>query len=231
MNKLSVIIPSYKEEENLKIIIPRLLTVLKKVEPLFEILIVDTMQPMDGTEKLCEGFGPHVRYIKRQESNSFGSAVRTGIKNSQSEYVVFMDADGSHDPEFISKLYEYRKDFDVVIASRYVEGGVTKNSKSLVMMSRLLNLTYSVVLNLNCHDVSNSFKLYKTSSLKKLDLYCDNFDIVEEILFKLKKQNKNLKIKEVPFTFNQRMFGETKRNLFSFILTYLYTMIKLRFGK
>src|SRR3989338_6105423 len=142
-----------------------------------------------------------------------------------------MDADGSHDPEFIAELYKYRNDFDVVIASRYVTGGGTKNSKLLILMSRMVNIIYSVVLNLNCYDVSNSFKLYKANDLKKLNLFRDNFDIVEEILFKLKKNNKNLKIKEVPFTFNQRMFGKTKRNLFVFMLTYLYTLTKLRFGK
>jgi len=64
--------------------------------------------------------------------------------------------------------------------------------------------------------------------LKSLDLYCMNFDIVEEILFKLARAKKDLRIREVPFAFKKRMFGETKRNLPWFMLTYVYTMFRLR---
>jgi len=228
---LSVAIPSYQEEKNLKVILPKLLSVLDKIEPSYEVLIVDTMEPMDKTKILCSTFGLRLRYLNRKKGNNFGNSVRTGIAEAQGKYIIFMDADGSHDPEFISELYKYKDEFDVVIASRYITGGATKNSKILIFMSRVVNLIYSFVLNLNCYDVSNSFKLYKTGDLKKLKLSCSNFDIVEEILFKLKRDNKNLTIKEVPFTFDKRMFGKTKRNLFIFTLTYIYTLIKLRFSK
>ena len=57
------------------------------------------------------------------------------------------------------------------------------------------------------------------------------FDIVEEILFKLKRLHKKLIIKELPFTFKKRMFGETKRNLVFFILSYIVTLVRLRFSK
>lgn len=228
---LSVVIPSYQEEKNLKIILPGLLSVLDKIEPSYEVLIIDTMEPMDETKSFCASLDSRFRYLNRKKGNSFGDGVRTGITEAQGKYLIFMDADGSHDPEFISELYRYKDEFDVVIASRYIAGGATKNSKTLILMSRIVNLIYSFVLNLNCYDVSNSFKLYKTGDLKKLKLLCNNFDIVEEILFKLKRDNKNLTIKELPFTFDKRMFGKTKRNLFIFMLTYIYTLIKLRLGK
>ena len=96
-------------------------------------------------------------------------------------------------------------------------------------MSYLTNITYSIVLNLRYKDISNSFKLYKTSHLKELTLKCKNFDIVEEILYKLKKDHKELTVLEIPYSFKQRLFGHTKRNLFLFILTYIGTIIRLRF--
>src|SRR3989344_6254200 len=133
--------------------------------------------------------------------------------------------------DFVVQLYKYKDEFDVVIASRYIKGGSTKNSKISVLMSLAVNLIYSLVLNLNCKDVSNSFKLYKSKDIKNINLASNNFEIVEEILFKLKKKNKNLKIKELPFTFNERMFGKTKRNLLIFMLTYIYTLVKLRLSK
>jgi dolichol-phosphate mannosyltransferase len=64
--------------------------------------------------------------------------------------------------------------------------------------------------------------------LRGLDLVCEHFDIIEEILYKLRQRNPALRIREIPFTFKKRMFGETKRNLLAFILSYAYTMIRLR---
>ena len=142
---------------------------------------------------------------------------------------MFMDADGSHPPEFIPKLVENARNQDVVIASRYVEGGVTENPWILIFMSRVLNLVYSVVLSLKVKDVSNSFKLYRADCIRNLDLRCENFDIVEEILFKMVRVFPNLRVMEVPFVFKKRMFGETKRNLLAFIFTYFFTIIRLRF--
>ena len=96
-------------------------------------------------------------------------------------------------------------------------------------MSYITNITYSIVLNLHYKDISNSFKLYKTSSLKELTLRCKNFDIVEEILYKIKKHHKEINVLEIPYSFKERMFGHTKRNLFVFIFTYIITIIRLRF--
>lgn len=227
--KVSVIIPSYLEEENLRIIIPRLKNEMQKLGNDYEILVIDAMHAMDYTEDVCKN--NNVTYLNRTNGNNYGDAVRTGITNANGEYIIFMDADGSHSPEFINKLYSYKDDYDVVIASRYIAGGATDNNRILILMSWVVNIVYSIVLNLRCKDVSNSFKLYRGDLLRNLNLYCNNFDIVEEILFKLKKINNNLKIKEVPFSFKKRMFGETKRNLFLFMVSYIFTLIKLRFGK
>lgn len=226
---LTVVLPSYREAENLKVLLPRLTDTLRNVERGAEILVVDTVQPFDETPEVCRMYG--ARYINRTGGNSFGNAVRLGIKEAQGLFILFMDADGSHPPEFIANLYQYREAYDIVVASRYIEGGFTENSKSLVFMSRLVNIIYATVLNIRCNDVSNSFKLYRADLLKKLELYCDNFDIVEEMIYKICKGSNNTKIKEVPFTFKKRMFGDSKRNLILFTMTYIITLLKLRFGR
>ena len=148
---------------------------------------------------------------------------------ARGDYFIALDGDGSHYREFIKKMYAEKDQSDVVVASRYVDGGATENSRVLIIMSRLVNAIYSHILGLNCKDVSNSFKLYRTKDLKELKLKCNNFDVIEEILFKLNKNNKDLVIKELPFKFKTRMFGQTKRNLAVFIITYIFTLIKLRF--
>jgi len=225
--ELSIVLPAYQEEENLRNLLPRLLKTLQTMGVNSEVLVIDTVDPMDMTKEVCEQNG--VRYISRRGGNYFGCAVRTGIEEAHGRYVLFMDADGSHPPEFIPELFCFADKYDVVIASRYIDKGKTENSIALILMSRIVNWTFSIVLNLPCKDVSNSFKVYRSKQLKSIKLTCNNFDIVEEILFKLRRAHPLIQFKEVPFVFKKRMFGETKRNLFVFILTYLFTIIKLRF--
>ena len=224
--ELSVILPAYLEEENLRLLLPRLRRVLDAQGFKYEVLVVDTIRPLDRTSDACAL--SNVTYLNRAGGNSFGDAVRTGIAAARGRYLLFMDADGSHSPEFIPELLARRAANDVVIASRYIDGGFTENSKSLIWMSRVLNFSYSLVLNLKCKDVSNSFKIYRAEQLRSLRLTCNNFDIIQEILFKLSQAVRGFKVAEVPFSFKKRMFGETKRNLARFILTYLFTILKLR---
>jgi dolichol-phosphate mannosyltransferase len=223
----SIVLPAYREEENLRLLLPRIRAALAETEGRAEILVVDTVTPLDATELVCEEFD--VRYLRRSPSNAFGDAVRVGIQEARGQWVLFMDADGSHGPEWIPRLIAERESHDVVIASRYVAGGSTENNLLLILMSMILNLTYSLVLGLKVRDVSNSYKLYRAAFLKELKLKCKNFDIIEEILFRIRRRHPQVRIKEIPFTFKTRMFGRTKRNLLWFVLTYLYTIVRLRF--
>lgn len=223
----SIVMPAYLEEENLRLLLPRINNVGKELSNNFEVIVVDTESSMDGTPSACAE--NNVTYINRTGGNTYGAAIRSGINHATGKKLIFMDADGSHHPEFIKTLYAEKDSHDIVIASRYIEGGHTENSQILVFMSKVVNWGYSFVLNIKCKDVSNSFKLYDTRLLKEISLKCENFDIVEEILYKIIKRNPNLRIKELPFSFKQRMFGETKRNLPKFVITYIFTLIRLRF--
>jgi dolichol-phosphate mannosyltransferase len=223
------VLPSYNEEENLRLLVPRIRQACAALADAHEIIVVDTVAPMDGTPELCAEEG--IVYLNRSGGNSYGDAIRTGIAAAKGQSVIFMDADGSHPPHFLSDLYERRDEADIVVASRYVEGGFTENATVLVWMSWIVNIGYRLVLGLKCKDVSNSFKLYPGAALKALELRCNNFDIVEEILYKMVKANPRFRIAEVPFSFKKRMFGQTKRNLFAFIFSYLVTLFRLRFGR
>ena len=225
--KLSVVLPAYQEEENLRLLLPRIAEELVALKITSEVLVIDTQDPLDDSQRVCEQWG--ARLIPRQHGDAYGDAVRTGINSAQGEYIIFMDADGSHSPEWIPKLYEHHIDQDVVIASRYIEHGYTENSIALIAMSRFLNFTYSTALGIKCKDISNSYRLYRSQQMKSLYLTCNNFDIVEEVLLKLSRKFKPLRILEIPFTFKQRLFGKSKRNLVAFMFTYLYTLMKLRF--
>ncbi|SVC27280.1 uncharacterized protein METZ01_LOCUS280134, partial [marine metagenome] len=223
--QLSIVLPAYLEQENLGMLLPRLFHTVNNFESNFEVLVIDTNTPLDSTKSICEQFG--AKYINRVGGNTFGNAIRTGIAEAKGKYVIFMDSDGSHTPEFIKDLYEKRCENSVVIASRYIDGGFTDNHKTLVWMSRALNAIYSNVLRLKLKDVSNNFKLYDAKLLKNLELNCNNFDIVQEIIYKIIRHNKNVTLTEIPYSFKQRMFGHTKRNLIAFIFTFGSTLLRL----
>ena len=226
MVELSILIPSYLEEENLRILLPRIISTVNKLDIEFEILILDTMTPMDNTKIIADEL--NVRYINRRNGNNYGDAVRTGIEDLKGQYCLFMDADGSHSPETILALYKEVKENDIVIASRYIDGGGSDNSKLLIFMSLVVNLIYAAVLGIKVKDISNSFKIYRSELVENLDLKCNNFDVVEELLLKAVKRKKDIRIKEIPYMFKERMFGTTKRNLLKFIFSYIATLIRLK---
>lgn len=227
---ISVILPAYQEAENLKEILPKIQKVLMRVgtgREAGEILVVDAMESLDDTEEVCERLG--VRYVPRQGGNSYGDAIRTGIREARYETIVVMDADGSHNPEDICRMYEtaHKERLDLIIGSRYILGGGTHNGLILKMMSLMVNIAYRLVFDLEVKDVSNSFRLYSADKLKSVPLECDNFDIVEEILIRLKIRYPDIQIKEIPVFFNKRVYGRSKRDLVKFALSYLDTMWRL----
>lgn len=226
MTELSIVLPAYQEAENLKILLPKLCRVLQNANLSWEALVVDTQQPIDDTPAVCSENA--VRYVPRSSGNDYGDAVRSGIAQAKGKYVVFMDADGSHDAKDILALYDaIINGADVAIGSRYIKGGSTHNGPVLRMMSFMVNLAYRVVFKIKAKDVSNSYRMYDAQKLKAIMMTCANFDIVEEILIRLKLQYQDLRIVEVPIHFNKRAHGESKRDLLRFVKTYLSTMWRL----
>jgi dolichol-phosphate mannosyltransferase len=223
---LSVIIPAYREEENLRLLLPRVVRELEATGRTFELLVIDTPTPVDATAQVCRELG--ATPVRRGPTDCYGDAVRTGLATASGEWILFMDGDGSHAPELIPRLLERTQVADVVLGSRYVEGGHTENPWLLRAMSRIVNLCYTVVLGLPVRDVSNSFKLYRAAMVRDLPLRCRDFDVIEELLFKLRRRHPEARLVEVPVAFRKRMFGETKRNLVTFMLSFAVTLVRLR---
>lgn len=224
---ISIVLPAYKEAENLKNILPMINHCLEKTHLEYEILVIDTMEKMDHTEAVCRN--NYANYISREGGNLYGDAIRTGFVKANGKYIVVMDADGSHNPKDILRFYDEMKqeDYTLVIGSRYCKGGYTDNNFILKFMSWILNVTYRIMFGLKVKDVSDSFRMYNAKSVKNLELECDNFDIVEEILIKLKYCLNTFRVKEIPISFNKRVAGESKRDLVKFIGSYIKTMKRL----
>jgi dolichol-phosphate mannosyltransferase len=224
--ELSVVLPAYREADSLRMVLPKLLPVVAAASSSAEIIVSDAMEPLDDTENVCAENG--VVHIRRSGGNSYGDAVRSGIQRSRGEFVLLMDADGSHNPQVVTDLWRRRDKAEIVIGSRYVKGGATQNPALLILMSRVLNYAYQFAFRLPVSDVSNSLRLYRGDQLRSLHLVSNNFDIVEEILIRLVSGRTHSTVLEVPMIFEQRKAGESKRNLPAFMLSYVSSMRRMQ---
>ena len=225
---INVVLLAYKEEENLRVLLPQIKEQVEKCGEEYEILVIDTEKALDNTEAVCKEYG--AKYIN-QEYTGFGGAFRTAIKYANKDKFLIMDSDGSHPPKNIPEIYEkfVNEKCDVVIGSRYVKGGVTNDAKSSIIMSHMLNFAFRVCLGLNAKDLSTDYRMYHTEQLKQVELECENYDVLEEVLLKLKlnKADKKLKFGEVPINFQKRLYGESKRQLLKFIISYISHELQL----
>ncbi|MEI6377210.1 MAG: glycosyltransferase, partial [bacterium] len=218
---LSVILPSYEEAANLRWLLPEMKATLAALGVSFEILVVDTEIPRDDTPMICREHG--VSYVPRMGGALYSHALKTGIAHAAGRWILCMDSDGSHPPSFVKSMWASRERADLVIASRYVKGGSTENPAALIFLSYLVNVIFRMVLGIRCRDLSNSFRLYRGDELRSLHLECKNFDIIEEILLKLSLRDSRFSILELPFNFEARKEGRTKRDLVAFMFSYLGT--------
>jgi dolichol-phosphate mannosyltransferase len=223
---LSVVMPAYREADALRKLLKQLVPQVSKLTDSFEIIVVDSIVSLDETPEICRQYG--VRHVHRMGGDAYGDAVRTGIGLSSGEFVLLMDADGSHNPTDIGRLWTERNDCDIVIGSRYVTGGHTENPIVLIGMSRILNLVYRFAFGLRVNDVSNSFRLYRGDQVRSIQLVSSDFDIVEEILIRLVFGQASASVAEIPITFEQRKAGKSKRNLPALLASYIGTIVTMR---
>jgi dolichol-phosphate mannosyltransferase len=224
--ELSITIAAYLEAENLTALLPAIKAAAAALTPDFEVLVIDTEQTMDDTPAICAANG--VRHVPRRGGNSYGDAVRTLIAEARGTYILNMDADGSHSPEYLAAMWAEREKFDITIGSRYAPGGQTENPAILIWMSYAINVVFRVAFSIRAKDVTNSFRLYQRNVLTPLHLESNDFDILEEILIRATVRQPSLRIGEVPVTFERRKAGESKRKLVQFAFGYLKTLRKLR---
>ena len=229
MMSTSIVLLAYNEAENLKILLPQINEVAQKAGIDYEILIIDSAKPTDNTEEVAVENG--AKYIP-QEEPFYGGAFRTGIKYVTKEHMLVLDADGSHDPKDIPAIHQkYAEGFDMVIGSRYVAGGVSNDSKSSFVMSKILNTTMRIVIGVKAKDISTSYRLYDAKQIKAVKLVRNNYDILQEVILKMKinkrKKHQRFQIGETPIVFNKRMYGESKRQLLKFIKGYIVTVFML----
>lgn len=218
MGNRVVIIPTYNEIENIE----RLIRAIFLRGTHFDILVVDDNSP-DGTPekvKILQGEFPDNLFLEiRPKKGGLGTAYIHGFKwalEREYEYIFEMDADFSHDPKDLSRLYKTcaGTDVDMAIGSRYVSGiNVINWPMNRVLMSWLASKYVRFVTGLNIHDATAGFVCYKRGILETINL--DKIQFVGyafQIEMKFKSKLLGFTLKEVPIIFTNRVRGKSKMN-------------------
>jgi dolichol-phosphate mannosyltransferase len=219
--EISVVIPAWNEADNLAKLLPQLRQVLADLGRTYETIVVDN-HSVDGTEQVCAAAGA---VLVQQTERGYGGALWSGFRRAQGEYILTMDADLSHTPDFVPRMWNHRTDAELIIASRYVEGGGADMPRYRHVLSIILNTVYTRLLSLPVQDVSSGFRLYRAAMLKDLDLQSNDFDALEEILIKC--YARGYRIAEVPFRYVPRDQGKSKVKLLQFGMAYLRTLVRM----
>ena len=207
---ISVVLPVLNEGGNLGDLLERLRKILEHHGLQYEFVIVDGGS-RDNTREVAAAHGAR---ILDEDPPGYAGALRTGFRAAQGEYVLTLDADLSHEPAFVAKMWRARHQADIVIASRYVRGGVAYTSAGRRALSRLLNVALRRILSVPVRDLSSGYRLYRREVLQQLEIGGRNFEVLEEIL--VKAYAAGFTIAEVPFTYFPRHRGVSHARVISF---------------
>jgi glycosyltransferase involved in cell wall biosynthesis len=210
--RVLVVIPTYNEADNIRIIVGR----LRAAVPHADVLVVDDGSP-DGTGAIADELAadPQINVVHRSTKNGLGAAYVAGFEwAADRDYAVIveMDADGSHQPEELPRLLAALEHADVVLGSRWVDGGAVKNwPLSRKLLSKGGNRYTRLALGLPLQDATGGYRAYRREVLDELPLdsvssqgYCFQVDLVWQAW------RRGFTVAEVPITFVERERGESK---------------------
>ena len=236
VNDSVVIIPTYNEKENIEAIIRKVFSLNKS----FDVLVVEDNSP-DGTaniiKSLMKEFPKQLHIQERKGKLGLGTAYIHGFKwalEHDYEYIFEMDADFSHNPEDLEKLYNAtaNEGNDVAIGSRYITGvNVVNWPMGRVLMSYYASAYVRFVTGMSIRDTTAGFMCYKADVLRNIGLDRIKFiGYAFQIEMKYTSVKMGYKVTEVPIIFTDRTLGESKMSG-SIFKEAIFGVMKLRFKK
>jgi dolichol-phosphate mannosyltransferase len=229
-----LVLPTYDEAENIE---PFLAAVLPKLPQDARILVVDDNSP-DGTGRIADRLAAdeeRIEVLHRTEKEGLGPAYIAGFRKALGEgagLILEMDADFSHDPAYLPRLLEAAKRADLVIGSRYVEGGGVSNWGALRRgISRGGSAYARLVLGVAVKDLTGGFKCFRREVLEAIDL--DSVDArgyAFQIEMTYRALQAGFRVAEVPIVFRDRQAGSSKMDG-SIVREAIWRVPRLRFGR
>jgi dolichol-phosphate mannosyltransferase len=211
--RATVCLPTYNERENVE----RMVRALHALD--VQVLVIDDSSP-DGTGEIADGLADElegVDVLHRPRKEGLGPAYIAGFRRALAdgaELILEMDCDFSHNPADVPRLLAAAEDADLVLASRYVEGGGTENWGLLRrVISRGGSLYAQVLLGLRVHDLTGGFKCYRRAVVEALpldEIHSKGYAFQIETTYRALR--KGFTVREVPITFVDRVEGGSKMN-------------------
>lgn len=211
--RVLVIIPTYNEADNIRLIVER----VRRAVPPVDILIADDNSP-DGTGGIADELAAaddRVRVLHRPGKQGLGAAYVAGFgwaKDKGYDVVVEMDADGSHAPEELPSLLDALRENDVVLGTRYVPGGSVHNwPLHRLALSRGGNIYIRMALGMPFKDATGGYRAYRMAVLDKIDVATvasQGYSFQVELAWRAYKHG--FRVAEVPITFTERERGTSK---------------------
>lgn len=225
--EVSIILPTYNERDNVGVVID---AIIRNIPSLKEVIVVDDNSP-DLTWSVVEDIARgdnRVKLIKRVNERGLTSAIWTGIINATGGYIAWLDCDMCMPPGLIPDMIRELYNYDIVVGSRYVSGGVDSRPVFRRITSRFLNVSAGFILGIDIKDLTSGFIACRRGVFNRLRLkgnygeYC--------ILFLYEAKRTGYRIKEIPYIFKDRVRGKSKSeaNFFRFGIGYIKTIFRLR---
>ena len=230
-----VIVPTYNEADNIDDLLSQLLALPVEIG----VIIVDDNSP-DGTGIRADVWSTNhpdrVHVLHRPAKLGLGTAYIAGFKAGlgklQATRLMTMDADFSHNPRYIPAMIGLSQEKDVVIGSRYVQGGGSRNCTwKRVMLSRIANAVTRTMLGLKARDTTAGFRLYHRQVLESIpldEIFSSGYSFLVEMLYMC--QRRGWQIGEIPIIFEDRRKGTTKISRQE-VIKAQYTVFRLFFRR
>ena len=208
--ELTIVVPTFNERNNVTELALRLEKVLAGIA--WEMIVVDDDSP-DGTSEVVKALSqqdPRIRCIRRVGRRGLSGACIEGMLASASPFIAVMDADLQHDETILPQMFERATEADIVIGTRYVEGGSAEGlSGRRQSVSTLGGKLAKLVIKVEVSDPMSGFFMLKRELVERLapDLSTSGFKILADILSALPA---GAKVAEVPYTFRDRHSGDSK---------------------
>lgn len=235
----SIILPTYNERDNLPLITQFIHDTFTDAKLNYEIVVVDDSSPdntLEVAKSLQQIFGnDHFQIVSRPGKLGLGTAYSAGLKKSSGQRIILMDADLSHHPKFIPQMINVMdntkdKKVDIVSGTRYARGGGVAGWDTYRKLTSCgANFLATFLLSTGgASDLTGSFRLYERSAIELIlpEVKCKGYAFQMEILVRAHKAG--LKIGEVPITFVDRIYGESKLGA-NEIIMYLKGLLQLFF--
>lgn len=219
--QLSVVLVAWNEGGNIRPLLQRLGAAFAPFGISYEVILVDGGST-DSTWTEAQEMGAKCLLQRRI---GYGGAVREGFSAARGDYILTLDCDLSHPPELFSELWKVRDQADVIVGSRFVEGGASAAPFMRKLLSEILNFTFSTFLQVPIKDSSSGYRLYHRRVLQPEQYTRENFNILQEIL--VQAYADGFAVKELPLRYEERAAGESHVSLAKFCISYLPTLYRL----